>query len=396
MTSTPTTCPSSIWSLVSKSLVVKEPAAGSTRYRMLDTVRAFAQRQLAESGELADVALRLARFFLDSYGPQLEKADVQLLAQRSRDIDNVRPLIPIVAPHDEELAQELACMVVVDSRRASPGAGGDEGLRLLDRLPARTPARVALLAEVVVLSSDHGLVDRAAALLDETQLLAAEVGTPPWLDGRIDQFRGILALQRGDAHAARAIAEAALERTSSWRGRSRLLNLLCMAAMEEGRPDDARSAAEGALEISTRLGQTEARAVDLGNLAEIEMLAGDPRAAARRQLECLDVALELGSLRDVTSAWIVAARLAAAISDWTIATTPARRRRCCHGAHRTRALPARSSAVRRAARRRAHPHRRRVVRLPHRRRPHTEPHRGDRAGSTDPDDRRRRWAPAAG
>ena len=312
--------PELIWSLVSKSLVVNEPAAGSTRYRMLDTVRAFAQRQLTESGELADVALRLARFFLDSYGPQLEKADVQLLAQRSRDIDNVRPLIAIVAPHDEELAQELACMVVVDSRRASPGAGGDEGLRLLDRLPARTPARVALLAEVVVLASDHGLVDRAAALLDETQLLAAEVGTPPWLDGRIDQFRGILALQRGDAHAARAIAEAALERTSSWRGRSRLLNLLSMAAMQEGRPDDSRSAAEGALEISTRLGNTDARVVDLGNLAEIEMLAGDTRAAARRQLECLDVALELGSLTNVTSAWIVAARLAAAISDWTIAT----------------------------------------------------------------------------
>ena len=97
--------PELIWSLVSKSLVVKEPAAGSTRYRMLDTVRVFAQRQLAESGELANVALRLAGFFLDSYGPQLEKTDVQLLAQRSRDIDNVRPLIPIVAPHDEELAQ---------------------------------------------------------------------------------------------------------------------------------------------------------------------------------------------------------------------------------------------------------------------------------------------------
>jgi hypothetical protein len=60
--------------------------------------------------------------------------------------------------------------------------------------------------------------------------------------------------------------------------------------------------------------------VDLGNLAEIELLAGDPHAAARRQLECLDIALELGSLREVTSSWVIAARLAAMRGDWATAT----------------------------------------------------------------------------
>ena len=79
-------------------------------------------------------------------------------------------------------------------------------------------------------------------------------------------------------------------------------------------------AALESLEISTRLGDIEARAVDLGNLAEIELLAGDPHAAARHQLECLDIALELGSLREVASAWIIAARLAAMSDDWATAT----------------------------------------------------------------------------
>ena len=106
--------PELVWSLVSKSLVASEPAAGSTRYRMLDTIRAFAQRRLARSGELAPVAVRLGRFYVDSYGPQLEKADAQLLAERAREIDNMRALIPTVAPHDEELAQHLACTVVVE------------------------------------------------------------------------------------------------------------------------------------------------------------------------------------------------------------------------------------------------------------------------------------------
>ena len=126
--------PELVWSLVSKSLVASEPAAGSTRYRMLNTVRAVAQRRLTRSGELASVAVRLGRFYVDSYGPQLEKADAQLLTERAREIDNIRALIPTVAPHDEELAQHLACTVVVSHRRASHRTGGDEGLRLLDQL----------------------------------------------------------------------------------------------------------------------------------------------------------------------------------------------------------------------------------------------------------------------
>jgi tetratricopeptide (TPR) repeat protein len=312
--------PELVWSLVSKSLVTSEPAAGSTRYRMLNTVRGFAQRRLARSGEPAPVAVRLGQFYVDSYGPQLEKADAQLLTERAREIDNIRALIPAVAPHDEELAQHLACTVVLSHRRASHRTGGDEGLRLLDQLTARTPTRLALLVEVIVLLVDQGLIDVAADLLDEAELLAAEVGSPSWVDGRIDQYRGAIEVHRGNFEDARSIARAALARTTSPAGRSRLLNLLCIAASEESGYDEAREAALGSLEISTGLGNTESRAVDLGNLAEIELLTGNPHAAARYQLECLAIALELGSLREVISAWVIAARLAAMSGDWETAT----------------------------------------------------------------------------
>ncbi len=312
--------PELVWSLVSKSLVVSEPAAGSTRYRMLDTVRAYAQRRLARSGELAPVAVRLGRFYVDSYGPQLEKADAELLAGRARETDNVRALIPMVTAHDEELAQHLACTVVVSHRRDAPRTSGDEGLRFLDQLTARTPIRAALLLEVVMLAVDQGLIEVAADLLDEAALLAADVGSPPWVDGRIDQLRGVVAIHRGDLEDARSIARAALARTPSPVARSRLLNVLCMAASEASGFDEAREAALGSLEIATRLGNIETCAVDLGNLAELELLAGNPHTAARHQLECLAIALELGSLREVTSSWVVAARLAAMSGDWETAT----------------------------------------------------------------------------
>jgi hypothetical protein len=179
---------------------------------------------------------------------------------------------------------------------------------------------VALLVDVVILCVDQGLIDIATELLDEAELLAADVGAPPWVDGRIDQFRGVIAIHRGDVDGARSLAHTALGRTTSALGRSRLLNVLCMATCEQRGYDEAREAALGSLEISTLLGNIEARAVDLGNLAEIEMLAGNHHAAARRQLECLDLALELGALREVVSAWVIAARLAALGDDWAAAT----------------------------------------------------------------------------
>jgi predicted ATPase/DNA-binding SARP family transcriptional activator len=50
--------------LVSKSLVVAEPTAGGTRYRMLETIRQYAAGQLAEAGEAGPARRRHAEAFL--------------------------------------------------------------------------------------------------------------------------------------------------------------------------------------------------------------------------------------------------------------------------------------------------------------------------------------------
>ena len=312
--------PELVWSLVSKSLVTSEPAAGSTRYRLLATIRDFARRELDRAEELPGVAVALGRFFVEVYGPQLDKADVQVLTERGREIDNVRPLIAIVAPHDAELAQALACTVVVDHRNASPAAGLDEGLRLLDLLTAPTPERVALFAGVAGLAIDCGDIETASNLNRRAEVLAAETGSPHWIDGQIDQQRGIIAIHHGDVDEAGTIAMAGLVQTATQMGRVRLLNLLCLAASERGAYDEARRAAEDLLDIVTELGMIEARIIDLANLAEIELRAGHPHSAARFQLIGLDLALEAGSLLNVSSALIIAARLASLTGDWTTAT----------------------------------------------------------------------------
>ena len=102
--------------------------------------------------------------------------------------------------------------------------------------------------------------------------------------------------------------------------RARLLNVLNMAAVELGVYDEAMTAGEQALELSMTLGNTDAQATLLGNLAEIQLRAGNLGAAAEHQLECLNLALELGASQHVGSALIVAARPAATSDDWATAT----------------------------------------------------------------------------
>ena len=84
----------SVANLAAKSLVVVEIAGAVTRYRLLETTRAYALEKLTDSGELDRVARRHAEYFRDLF----ERAEteretrptVEWLAAYGRQIDNVR------------------------------------------------------------------------------------------------------------------------------------------------------------------------------------------------------------------------------------------------------------------------------------------------------------------
>ena len=84
----------SLANLVGKALVVLEGSDPATRWRLLDTVRAYALEKLAESGETEETARRHAEFFRDLFVPT--SIDRQLaptlerMAIYGREIDNVR------------------------------------------------------------------------------------------------------------------------------------------------------------------------------------------------------------------------------------------------------------------------------------------------------------------
>ena len=84
----------SVTNLATKSLVVVEGAGAVTRYRLLETTRAYALEKLAESGELEQVARRHAEYYRDLF----ERAEVEWetrptrewVATYGRQTDNVR------------------------------------------------------------------------------------------------------------------------------------------------------------------------------------------------------------------------------------------------------------------------------------------------------------------
>lgn len=106
-------------SLVAKSLVVVDNENGGSRYRLLETTRAYAQERLAEAGEVRTIQHRHAIHFAASLeGSQQDfmglMSDEALLARYGADIDNVtRALEWVLGPDgDGDLAAPLAANAV--------------------------------------------------------------------------------------------------------------------------------------------------------------------------------------------------------------------------------------------------------------------------------------------
>src|ERR1700730_11623776 len=83
-----------IANLVAKSLIVVEMGGQTTRYRLLETTRAYALDKLAESGESDHAARRHAEFYRDLFAPSEPAAELKPTIQRinlyRRETDNCR------------------------------------------------------------------------------------------------------------------------------------------------------------------------------------------------------------------------------------------------------------------------------------------------------------------
>lgn len=305
--------PELLWALVDKSLVAVDVTANETRYRLLDTVRAYARKLAGAEGEVAATARRLAAWWLERIGPW-HRMDRKRSGEIEVELDNLRALVPLVAEQAEEQAQQLACSIghhyyAVHAPRDAVG----ELSRYAAELATPSPARVSLLATLAMLQAHHGDTEAARRTLrDAEQVQRAAGGPPAWDQVALERAAGEVALRSGDHRAAAELAGQALDRDLDAPARARMLNLLAIASYFLGDVDRAQEAFTGELEVARQLGDEHLMAIAEGNVAELAMRRGETAVAAGHQAACLDLALALGRPVSVAHSLIVAARLAAA------------------------------------------------------------------------------------
>ena len=186
-------------------------AANDTRYRLLETVRAPLRFLLDEAGETVATALRLTDWWLERVGPW-HHTDRETSGEIEVELDNLRAMVPLIARHDENRAQQLVCSI---GRHYYAALASSDRIAELSRyvaeLPTPSPARVSMLGTLALMQVHRGDVDAARATLALGEHEQEDVGAPSWDEVAVERAAGEIALRTGDYASAASLAERNLE-----------------------------------------------------------------------------------------------------------------------------------------------------------------------------------------
>jgi predicted ATPase len=240
--------------LVDKSLVaVAETTQGRTRYRLLETMREYAEELLDEAAELDEARERHLRHFaalteLPEMGWPSARAQ-ESVGKVAADYENVRAALEWAAASDPCGARPL----LAAARDVFFMVGATDGRRLahllLERCPVRDRDRVEIQIVAGVLAFIVADAEAARRVLVEAEELGAELGERG-LEGWVHYFLGLTETLDGQLEPAREHLEAtrALHdesgAASGWRRATAVLGLNFLIANE---PHRARDLVEQAL-----------------------------------------------------------------------------------------------------------------------------------------------------
>ncbi|HSC98638.1 MAG TPA: adenylate/guanylate cyclase domain-containing protein [Casimicrobiaceae bacterium] len=313
-------------SLVEKSLVAFD--AEAPRYRLLETVRQYAQERLEASGERRATRKRHVAYYLDfcerahhhlGGGPQSREWLAAMDAERENVLsaheacgadggdggDGEAGLRLAYASYPYWLRRGLieTGLRVIGEALARPGAN------------ARTQARCNALHAAGLLSCFAGLYDVAPDYLEESQSIAEEVGLASGTPGRL-QLLAFALLGRGDWEAARERCEQALVLARQSDNRLQVASALCNLGQtyrSAGELDKAEALFRESSALADKLANRELVAMNLLSLAMVSISRGSPREAAESAHDAAAIAEDLGLHTAGQTALDVAAGLAASI-----------------------------------------------------------------------------------
>jgi predicted ATPase len=307
--------------LVDKSLLDVDPVAEAVRYRMLETIRQYAQQRLEASDEMAALRGRHLTYYMrlsEKAGPHLRTRDQLAWASAlALETDNFRAALDWAVEAtlpDEGLRLVIPLMVTgiptgwlatdwADVARSIPGA---ETHQLF-------PLAVAYAAIDVLF---RGEFDRAGELVATAQEAQSALGTAHlW----VHSAAGVVAFFQGDVKAARRHAEAWAELARADNDAYEIaaaLTLLTAALFDD--PAQAAVVAEQAVQAARQIGAADRLLYAL--LAESTALTEyDTERVIRSLQEAAELAASLGDRFGAASALTNQGAVALRRRDWRTA-----------------------------------------------------------------------------
>jgi non-specific serine/threonine protein kinase len=289
--------------LADKSLLLAEEIDGATRYRLLETVRQYAQEHKA--AEQPRWRARHLSYFValaEEAEPLFVGVDQRAWLDRlETENDNLRAAMAWSAEAGSDAVAGLRLASAVWRFWTIRGYLS-EGRGWLTRLLAAAPRAQAAAARAKALKAAGGLAleqadySDARALCDEGMALYQELGDRRGVANMLSDL-GALATHQGDYPAGRALLEESLairrQLDDRW-GISTSLSILGDWALDQGDYRAARVLHEESLTIKRELGNRYGMAVELHYLGTVDKEEGEHRSARVRFEEGLVICRELG------------------------------------------------------------------------------------------------------
>jgi len=290
--------------LVARSLVIAEEQDGEARYRLLETIRQYAQDKLAEAGEVAETRdrhLEWCTALVLGAEPELTRsAQGVWLARLDTESDNLRAALEWCESQrdrDDQLLMLSAALWRFWLIRGHWAEGRSWLDRALTRRPDdRTPTRARALAAAGDLATEQAEYAAAEPLLRASLELWRELGDGEGIAKALNHL-GNMAGARFEYDSARALLNEALElrrSAANQRGIAVTLRNLGVLAAQQRDFEVARARYEEALPLARAQGDTRVVASLALGLSAVRFDDGDHVGAAEIAQEGLELARQLG------------------------------------------------------------------------------------------------------
>jgi predicted ATPase/class 3 adenylate cyclase/tetratricopeptide (TPR) repeat protein len=291
-----------ITGLADKSLVVVGEGSSGTRYRLLETLRQYALRKLAEAGEEAAFRKRHAEYFAqlaeESFPQLIGPDEVQWLDRLEDEVDNLRSALAWHLEADEiEQGQLMAGALYRFWGRSLRNLEARNWLeRMLNASPTLGMPRARVLLGLSTVSG-FSVVERSS-FLDEALELYGSFGPQYELETARNN-RAVWALTQGDWRLAASLYQEGLDRARQ-RGDEGLIgrlagNLSALKAEWEGDLEAAALLAGEAVAAARKFGSPEGIHSALCTSADVAMHRQEFPLAVSALEEALEIEREPGA-----------------------------------------------------------------------------------------------------